>query len=204
MIASATHDTKLGEDVRARLNVALGDPRRLGARGRPMDADQPHAATRSSTEARPPIATTSYRFYQALLGVWPADASPRATTAPADLIERLQAYMLKSVKEAKVHASWLTTEPAVRGCDRRVRGADADRRRRARSSSPRSCRSPQRIARLGLVNSLAQLTLKLGSPGIPDFYQGTELWDLVAGRSRQPPAGGLRAPRRLLGTSSEG
>ena len=94
-----------------------------------------------------------------------------------DLVERLRAYMLKAVKEAKRHTSWLTPneeyERAVtRFVDRVLTGPG--RAKFLSTFAPFA----RRVARVGMINGLAQVTLKIGSPGIPDFYQGAELWDL--------------------------
>ena len=93
-----------------------------------------------------------------------------------DLVQRLRAYMNKSIKEAKVHTSWINENRAYDDAVVGVRGALARRRRAVRQ---RGLPFIQRVARAGAVNSLAQLVLKLTSPGVPDFYQGTELWDLT-------------------------
>ena len=172
MIATATHDTKLGEDVRARIN-AISEVPDVWSRevGRWMRITR---SLRSLVDGEPaPDRNDEYRFYQALVGVWP-DTS---TAAPEDLIVRLSEYMLKAVREAKLHTSWLTPNQPYED-------ALADFVRKALSGPvgarllPAFLPFQQRIARLGLINSLAQVTLKTGSPGVPDFYQGTELWDL--------------------------
>jgi (1->4)-alpha-D-glucan 1-alpha-D-glucosylmutase len=175
MITTSTHDTKLGEDVRARLNVLSEIPDDWAREaGRWMQINR---TQRTLVDGAPaPDRNEEQRFYQAVLGVWP-NLSARTASAPADLVERLQAYMLKSVKEAKVHSSWLTPNQAyedaiVAFVARVLTGAGGGRFLAAFAPFAR------RVARLGLVNSLAQLTLKLGSPGIPDIYQGAELWDL--------------------------
>ena len=175
MLSTATHDTKLGEDVRARINALSEIPdewareasrwMRIGRTGRTVVDGEPA-----------PDRVDEYRFYQALVGVWPADLTG-VTAAPAELVSRLSEYMIKSVKEAKVHTSWLTpNEPyelALRHFVERV------------LTGPTGARLlgavlpfARRIATLGMINSLAQLLLKIGAPGVPDFYQGTELWDL--------------------------
>jgi (1->4)-alpha-D-glucan 1-alpha-D-glucosylmutase len=112
-------------------------------------------------------------------------------------VDRLQQYMLKSVKEAKVHTSWLTPnelyEAALRTFIERVLTGTA-----ASRFLPAFVAFQQRIARLGVVNSLAQTALKIGSPGVPDFYQGCEMWEfsLVDPDNRRPVDFDLR--RRAL------
>jgi (1->4)-alpha-D-glucan 1-alpha-D-glucosylmutase len=174
MIATATHDTKLGEDVRARLN-ALSELADLWSRqvGTWMRLNRHH---RTLVDGEPaPDRNDEYRFYQALIGIWPADPALPPGTAPPGIVDRLQAYMIKAVKEAKLHTSWLTpNEPYEQAMTRFVEGALADAKFLLAFQPFQT-----RIAAAGMVNSLAQLTLKLGSPGVPDFYQGTELWDLT-------------------------
>jgi (1->4)-alpha-D-glucan 1-alpha-D-glucosylmutase len=118
------------------------------------------------------------RFYQALIGVWPAELPPLAETVLPDvLVERLQAYMLKAAKEAKVHTSWIQDNEQydaalVSFVERTLRGPSAIRF--LESFAPFA----HLVARAGMINSLAQVLLKIASPGVPDFYQGSELWDL--------------------------
>ncbi|MEN3340551.1 MAG: (1-_4)-alpha-D-glucan 1-alpha-D-glucosylmutase [Acidobacteriota bacterium] len=176
MLATATHDTKVGEDVRARINVISEIPDEWSRQvSRWMRINRAH---RTVVDGEPaPDRADEYRFYQAVLGAWPTGVPADATEAPADLIERLCEYMLKSVREAKVHTSWLTTnqpyeDALVRFVKRGLSGPAGARFLSA------FLPFQARVASLGMVNSLAQTTLKLGSPGVPDIYQGTELWDL--------------------------
>jgi (1->4)-alpha-D-glucan 1-alpha-D-glucosylmutase len=167
-----------------------------------------------------PDRNDEYRFYQVLIGAWPG-----GDHATAELVERLQAYMIKSVKEAKLHSSWINPfeayENAVATFVQRVL-----RGREAATFLPAFAPLRQRVTRCGVVNSLAQVALKIASPGVPDFYQGSELWDLdlVDPDNRRPvdfddrehrlnevtrileqPAGDRRAPlARLLHHSSNG
>jgi (1->4)-alpha-D-glucan 1-alpha-D-glucosylmutase len=122
-----------------------------------------------------PDRNDEYRFYQALIGIWPPDPGLPPGSAPPGIVERLQAYMIKAVKEAKLHTSWLTpNEPYEQAVTLFVERALSDAKF-LRAFQPFQAR----VAAAGMVNSLAQLTLKVGSPGVPDFYQGTELWDLT-------------------------
>ena len=176
MLASATHDTKAGEDVRARINALSEMP---DAWGRDVSRlMQINRANRTLVEGEPaPDRVDEYRFYQALVGVWPVDLADDVAEAPGELIERLIAYLIKSAKEAKVHTSWLTPneayEEAIGKFVRKSLSGPAGGRFLA-AFLPLQ----RRVAAIGMINSLAQLTLKLGSPGVPDFYQGTELWEL--------------------------
>ncbi len=176
MLATATHDTKLGEDVRARLNVLSEAPDEWG---REVSKWMRLArAQRSLVDGEPaPDRVDEYRFYQAVVGVWPTDLPSDVKAAPDDLVARLSEYMIKSVKEAKVHTSWLTPnepyEEALRAFVARVLTGPTGAR-----MLPAILPFQRKVARLGMINSLAQVTLKIGSPGVPDFYQGTDLWDL--------------------------
>jgi (1->4)-alpha-D-glucan 1-alpha-D-glucosylmutase len=186
MVTTATHDTKLGEDVRARINVISEMPVEWGREvSRWMRISK---GQRTVVDGEPaPDRTDEYRFYQALLGVWPTDVPRDATSAPDDLVTRLSDYMLKAVREAKVHTSWLTpNEPYESAIRKFVKGTltGASGARLLHAFLP----FQQRIALLGAVNSLAQLVIKAGAPGVPDFYQGTEMWDfsLVDPDNRRP------------------
>ena len=176
MLATATHDTKMGEDVRARINVISGFPDNWSRQvSKWMRLNRGY---RSLVDGEPaPDRVDEYRFYQALLGVWPTDLPEGTTQAPGELIDRLCEYMLKAAREAKLHTSWLTTnqpyeDALVQFVRRALSGAGGARMLAAFLPFQAD------VATLGMVNSLAQVTLKLGSPGVPDFYQGTDLWDL--------------------------
>jgi (1->4)-alpha-D-glucan 1-alpha-D-glucosylmutase len=180
MLATATHDTKLGEDVRARIDVLSELPDEWGREvSRWMRLAKP---ARTILDGEPaPDRNDEYRFYQALLGAWPPGGVSDA------FVERMQAYMVKSVKEAKLHSSWINPdegyENAVKTYVGRVlAGPEASR------FLPAFTPFQERVARAGLVNSLSQVVLKIAAPGVPDFYQGTELWDfnLVDPDNRRP------------------
>jgi (1->4)-alpha-D-glucan 1-alpha-D-glucosylmutase len=184
MLASSTHDTKISEDVRARINAISEIPDDWGREvAKWMRVNRAHRAIVDGEPA--PDRVDEYRFYQALAGVWPLGVP--AAAAGAAVVARMRDYMLKSVREAKIHTSWLTQHEAyeqavVRFVERVLDGPGAAR------FLPSFEVFHRRIGALGMVNSLAQLTLKLGSPGVPDFYQGSELWDfsLVDPDNRRP------------------
>jgi (1->4)-alpha-D-glucan 1-alpha-D-glucosylmutase len=188
MLATATHDTKLGEDVRARINVLSEIPDEWAREvSRWMRLNRGH---RTMVDYEPaPDRNDEYRFYQALTGIW--------TGAAEDVVERLQGFMIKSVKEAKLHTSWLTPnadyENAVAGFVEGVLTGSGGAK-----FLPAFLPLQRRIAAIGMVNSLAQVAIKIGAPGVPDFYQGTELWDfsLVDPDNRRPVDFALR--ERLL------
>ena len=176
MITTATHDTKLGEDVRARVNVLSELPAEWSREvARWMRGNR---TQRTVTDTEPaPDRNDEYRFYQALIGCWPLELPADCREAPRELIDRLQAYMLKAAREAKRHTSWLTANPAYedalgRFVERVLTGAAGARFLGSMLPFQRW------VAVAGMVNSLSQVVVKIGSPGVPDFYQGTDLWDL--------------------------
>ncbi|MGH9487487.1 MAG: malto-oligosyltrehalose synthase [Terriglobales bacterium] len=177
MLATSTHDTKRGEDVRARLCLLSEIPARWREA---VLAWQLH--NRQHHRPAGPDANTEYLFYQTLVGAWPIGA------------ERLQAYLLKAVREAKAHTSWRLPQAAYeRALQRFVAGALADRdwmRQVEQFVAP--------LIAPGRVTSLAQVLLKLTAPGVPDIYNGAELWELnlVDPDNRRDVDFGLR--RRLL------
>jgi (1->4)-alpha-D-glucan 1-alpha-D-glucosylmutase len=171
LVATATHDTKRGEDVRARINVLSEVPaawaaevRRWRALARRFKVDVDGRAA--------PDANDEYLFYQNLLGAWPARDEDESL---ATLTARLVGYMEKATKEAKRHTSWVN--PSA-GYDAATRGFVTGLL--APGGAFLSAFRPfqQLVAAHGAVNSLAQTLLKIAAPGIPDFYQGTELWEL--------------------------
>jgi len=170
MTATATHDTKRGEDARARL-VALaeipGEWTSAVARWKVLNA--PHLVTEGAMRA--PSATFEYMLYQALLGAWPAGE------ADDSLAERMQAYALKAAREGKQETSWLNPNEAYEAGLRTFIGRILDPAVSAEFLDSLATLA-KRISLLGALNSLSQITLKATMPGVPDFYQGTEFWDL--------------------------
>jgi len=178
MITTATHDTKRGEDARMRIAVLSEIPDAW----RRMVSEWMRINGRHRTRIHggwAPDRNDEYLFYQTLIGVWPASSEPAAVppAAPGDLAARVNAYMQKAIREAKVHTSWIDEDQAygravTQFVNRTLTGRTAARF--LRSFLP----FQRRIAHRGMINSLAQVALKLGAPGVPDIYQGNELWDL--------------------------
>jgi (1->4)-alpha-D-glucan 1-alpha-D-glucosylmutase len=172
MITTATHDTKRGEDARVRLNVLSEIPQEWRKKLFEWSRLTASARTRLATTFAPDR-NDEFLFYQNLLAAWP----PNATEASPELIERLSTYMAKAVKEAKVHSSWINPsnnyDAGVARYVERVLGGK-ESARFLRSFAPFA----RKVALFGEWNALAQLTLKIASPGVADFYQGTEFWDL--------------------------
>ncbi|HYC88223.1 MAG TPA: malto-oligosyltrehalose synthase [Thermoanaerobaculia bacterium] len=174
MNATSTHDTKRSEDVRARISVLSEIPEQWER--------ELKAWTRANASLKRdgvPHPNEELLIYQTLLGMWPLDSSEEA-----DVPERLRQYLEKAAREAKTHSSWIDVkgdyEKALQDFATAVLSND--------DFLPRFRRFQRRIAFHGFLNSLAQVVLKVCSPGIPDFYQGTELWDfsLVDPDNRRP------------------
>jgi (1->4)-alpha-D-glucan 1-alpha-D-glucosylmutase len=172
--ALSTHDTKRSEDVRARLNVLSELPEEWQACLTRWSNG--NSRYRQDLDDGPvPNANEEYLLYQTLVGAWPLE--PYTADEYATFVERIQAYMQKALHEAKVHTSW--TNPN-QGYDEAVRHY-VDRVLDARENAAflDDFRSFQRrLSHYGLFNSLSQTLVKITAPGVPDTYQGTELWDL--------------------------
>ncbi len=172
--STTTHDTKRSEDVRARINVLSEIPTEWRNRLRTWNRFNKKAAHRLD-EQLVPSRNEEYLIYQTLLGVWPFGSFSEGVRK--QLLERLQTYMIKALREAKVTSSWLNPDEAYE---------QAVLKFLARILSPTTTNAflddflpfQRRIAGFGIYNSLAQVLIKTLAPGIPDFYQGTELWDL--------------------------
>src|SRR5881398_3263918 len=176
LLATSTHDTKRSEDVRARI-VAISEIPELWRRSLQRWRAATRRWKRTINDVEAPDANEEYLLYQTLLGTWPMQPNGEPeTTATPDYTERIQAYMAKALHEAKLNTSWIQPneewDTAMRDFVMKIL-----------DSSPRNKFIPafipvaKELARLGAVNSLAQLLLKLTSPGVPDIYQGNEIWD---------------------------
>ena len=184
MSASTTHDTKRSEDTRARMNVLSEMPEdweRAFLRWQGMNT--PHK--RNANGQPVPEANTEYLLYQTLVGTWPLGG--RDDPAWADYLRRIAAYMQKAVREAGLHSSWMAInsdyETALQEFVETLlmRPEGETFRRDVEAFLPP-------IQRAGLYNSLTQTLVKLTAPGVPDIYQGNELWDfsLVDPDNRRP------------------
>jgi (1->4)-alpha-D-glucan 1-alpha-D-glucosylmutase len=154
MNASSTHDTKRSEDVRARINVLSEMPEHWARALRRWMRIRPSETA--------PDANEQILIYESMLGAWPIE------------LDRLKQYMTKALREAKTHTSWIDSNE------------DYENRVMAFLESLYTSRKfredfehlQKKIAYFGALSSLSQLVLKATSPGLPDFYRGTELWDL--------------------------
>ncbi|MHB1786385.1 MAG: malto-oligosyltrehalose synthase, partial [Acidimicrobiales bacterium] len=156
MVTTSTHDTKRGEDARARISLLSEIPDEWGEVVRRwMARNQGHRV------GRWPDANAEYLMYQTIVGAWPIEA------------DRLVAFMAKAAKEAKCHTSWtdpdLAYEEALEGFVRAVMGDEGFLAEVERFVAP--------LVSAGRITSLAQTALRLTVPGVPDTYQGSELWN---------------------------
>ena len=158
MLATSTHDTKRGEDVRARLHLLAEVPERWAEAVHRWSA----RTARHRRDDRPDRGA-EYLLYQTLVGAWPLER------------ERALAYMEKAAREAKRHTSWLAPDADYEAALRRfVEGCYDDAEFLA---DVEGFVAP--LIELGRVTGLAQTLLKLTCPGVPDLYQGSELWTLT-------------------------
>jgi (1->4)-alpha-D-glucan 1-alpha-D-glucosylmutase len=176
MLTTSTHDTKRSEDVRCRLNILSEMPDEWASRVRAWQ--QINARHKSSVGGQPaPDANEEYLIYQTIVGVWPWEMD--GAEQRAELVKRVQDYMTKALSEAKVNVSWVTPNPeytkAVTEFIAKILTAE-DEKETAFVTDLLEFLEP--VRRFGAVNSLALMVLKATVPGVPDFYQGTDMWDL--------------------------
>lgn len=193
MLSTSTHDTKRSEDVRARILVLseMADEWKANLR-RWHTANRRH---RRSIEGEfAPDHNEEHLIYQTLLGAWPMEGLTDENRA--EFTQRVQDYMMKALHEAKVNSSWLEPnnvwDEAVRDFVGAILAAGKDNR------FPTAFEAfAKPVAGFGMVNSLAQTVLKLTCPGMPDCYQGSEMWDfsLVDPDNRRPVDYELRKQR---------
>jgi (1->4)-alpha-D-glucan 1-alpha-D-glucosylmutase len=179
--ATATHDTKRSEDVRMRINALSGDPQQWEAclkRWSAWNQAKKHRVNGMVV----PDPNEEYFLYQTLIGAWPLykEEMPEFNV-------RLQEYIIKAAREAKVHTRWIAPNHEHENALTAFAAAILH------ESEPNEFlddfqKIQARLAYCGALNSLSQVVLKIASPGVPDFYQGTELWDfsLVDPDNRRP------------------
>jgi (1->4)-alpha-D-glucan 1-alpha-D-glucosylmutase len=187
LLATSTHDTKRSEDVRARI-AAISEVPELWRRSLQRWRVSNRRWKRTINDVEAPDANEEYLLYQTLLGTWPmrTNGEPEPVATP-EYIERIQAYMAKALHEAKINTSWIqpNEEWDAAMCDFIAKILDPSPRNKF---LPAFVPVAKEITRLGAVNSLAQTLLRLTSPGVPDIYQGNEVWDysLVDPDNRRP------------------
>jgi (1->4)-alpha-D-glucan 1-alpha-D-glucosylmutase len=182
MTTLATHDTKRSDDVRARLAVLSEIPGRFNSAIQRWS--RMNSAFKTGKRGAPtmPDRNTEYLYYQTLIGAWPLP------------MDRAQGYMLKAVREAKQQTTWVANNKEFEEALRMFVELTLNYAPFLRELQ----QFVERVRDAGRVNSLTQTLLKHTAPGVPDLYQGTELWDLslVDPDNRRPVDYGLR--KRLL------
>ena len=169
MLATSTHDSKRSEDVRARIDVLSEMPDLWSEQvAHWRDLNNRHKG--GSGNAIPTL-NDEYLFYQTLVGAWPL--REMGENPPSSFVERMSEYMLKAIREAKEKTSWANQnqeyESAVAGFVKAVL--------ESREFRDKFLPFERKIAHFGMLNSLAQVVIKLTAPGVPDIYQGNELWE---------------------------
>ncbi len=174
MVNSSTHDSKRSEDVRARVNLLSEIPdlwetvvRRWSRVNR--------SKKRKVEGILAPSKNDEYALYQILIGTWPFEDF-EDNESSISFCERIQSYMVKAVKEAKVHSSWINPDTQYEDAVVSFVGALLENRRHDPFLGE-FLPFQRRIARLGMYNSLSLVLLKLTCPGVPDIYRGNEVWD---------------------------
>jgi (1->4)-alpha-D-glucan 1-alpha-D-glucosylmutase len=171
MNATTTHDTKRSEDTRARIAVLSEIPEKWEA-ALLCSSRANDKFVHKANGAAVPDRNEEYLFYQTLVGVWPLHEDEWTT-----LVSRVQDYMIKATREAKVHTRWTTPNETHESALRDFIAGVLDRK-----SNAEFCfkfeQFQQFTALYGMMNGLSQTLLKTTCPGVPDCYQGAELWDL--------------------------
>ncbi|MGV8900134.1 MAG: malto-oligosyltrehalose synthase [Burkholderiaceae bacterium] len=183
MLATSTHDGKRSEDVRARINVLSETPALWKLRLRRWNRLNRNKRIQLGEDGiSAPSRNDEYLLYQTLIGAWPLELldpldplDPLDQTALAGFCERIESYMQKAIREAKINSSWINPNLEYENAVSKFIKALL-----APGKNPFMVDHlpfQKLISRLGMFNSLSQTLLKLTSPGMPDIYQGNELWD---------------------------
>jgi (1->4)-alpha-D-glucan 1-alpha-D-glucosylmutase len=190
MLATSTHDSKRSEDVRARINVLSEIPGEWHSAIRLWHGLNLHHKTNIGGSAAP-SAREEYLFYQTMIGIWPmGEPQPQEHK---DVTARLRTYMKKALREAKVHTSWISPQTAYEDAVEDFIRATLDPTPANRFLTEFTTFASA-ISEAAIWNSLSQTLIKICSPGVPDFYQGSEIWDfsLVDPDNRRPVDYSLR------------
>jgi (1->4)-alpha-D-glucan 1-alpha-D-glucosylmutase len=195
MLTTSTHDTKRSEDVRNRLNVLSELPKSWASSVRRWQRMNGKFKQKMEDGRIAPDNNEEYLLYQTILGAWPWEM--RLPEDRDNFVERIKQYAFKALSEAKVNLSWINPDPeymkAVHAFIEAILKPGAKGKENAFVASLNSLLPQLRL--FGAINSLAQVVLKTAIPGIPDFYQGNELWELtlVDPDNRRPVDYRLRA-----------
>ena len=195
MLTTSTHDTKRSEDVRNRLNVLSELPQLWSAGVRRWQRMNSKFKQKMEDGRIAPDNNEEYLLYQTILGAWPWQMESQQDRE--DYLERIKQYAFKALSEAKVNLSWINPDAEyMKAVHAFITAILMPGPRGKESPFVESLKSllPQ-LQLFGVVNSLAQVVLKIAVPGIPDFYQGNELWELslVDPDNRRPVDYNLRA-----------
>ncbi|WP_048862214.1 malto-oligosyltrehalose synthase, partial [Acidisphaera rubrifaciens] len=175
LLATATHDHKRGEDTRMRIAVLSELPEAWEAAVQRWT--RLNAPLRRDIDGGPaPEPADELMLYQTLVGAWPPDLSPDDDAGREAFRERVAGWQLKALREAKLRTGWTAPDEEYERACADFLAAVLDPGRATRIVHEIAALAA-RIAPAGVVNSLAQTTLRLTSPGVPDLYQGTEFWD---------------------------
>ena len=173
LLATSTHDTKRSEDVGCAL-LRSRKSRSFGAKRSAVGANSTRSIALRWMISRAPSPNEEYLIYQTLLGTWPLNDF--RDDERLEYVDRIQRYMVKAIKEAKVNSSWIEPNEAWEEATTSFVEKILDE-----ETNGKFCRDlaemAQLVAQLGAINSLAQTVVKCTAPGVPDFYQGTEIWD---------------------------
>jgi (1->4)-alpha-D-glucan 1-alpha-D-glucosylmutase len=183
--ATSTHDTKRSEDVRARINVLSEVPELWKSHLQLWS--KLNKKYKTDIEGQPaPDRNEEYLLYQTLLGTWPLEPPDEGSFRV--FCDRIQAYTSKALHESKVHTSWVNPNHLYDAAVQKFIEAILDRSRPNLFLESLVDFVQTVIIPVGLCNALSQVLIKITAPGIPDFYQGTELWDfsLVDPDNRRP------------------
>jgi (1->4)-alpha-D-glucan 1-alpha-D-glucosylmutase len=199
MLSTSTHDTKRSEDVRARLNVLSEMPRQWSAEVMRFRRVNRGKKVQLKDGRMPPDPNEEYLLYQSLLGAWPLEGL-ETDAQRKEFIQRVQGYMTKAIHEAKINLSWVNQNPEyTEGLKAFVASIlEPDSPRRPNQFLTYAEEILPQIQFFGAINSLSQVLIKLTAPGVPDIYQGQEMFDfsLVDPDNRRPVDFDLR--RRAL------
>jgi (1->4)-alpha-D-glucan 1-alpha-D-glucosylmutase len=195
MLTTSTHDTKRSEDVRNRLNVLSELPQLWSSSVHRWQRMNSKFKQRMEDGRMAPDNNEEYLLYQTILGAWPWQMESQQDRE--DYVERIKQYAFKALSEAKVNLSWINPDPEyMKGVNAFISAILLPGPRGKETPFVASLKGllPQ-LKLFGAVNSLAQVVLKIAVPGIPDFYQGNELWELnlVDPDNRRPVDYRLRA-----------
>ena len=185
LLATATHDHKRGEDAHMRLAVLSEIPLEWeAALQRWMRLNAP---LRRDLDGPAPDPADEVMLYETLIGAWPLDLSPEDREGLAAFRDRVGAWQQKALREAKRHSGWAVPNEAYEQACQDFLAAVLDPDRPAKVAQD-ICAFVHRIAPAGALNSLSQLVLRVAGVGVPDLYQGCELWDfsMVDPDNRRP------------------